>query len=131
MSAWRSVAAWMSRWVEDVAVALTRFASLFRMSRKVRLVEQGDGGFVMTRGGLSARPIGKPLHIEDAQIIGPVPQMLRGLLAGSQIDLVLKSSHFIFRSLELPARASEFLDGVVRAQIDRLTPWSPSEAVFG
>ena len=129
MSGWRSVVAWISRWVEDVAVALTRFTGLFRMSRKVRLVEQGDGGFVVTRGG--ARPVGEPLHIEDGQIVGPVPQTVRTLLAGSQIDLVLKPSRFIFRPLELPGRASEFLDGVVRAQIDRLTPWSSSEAVFG
>jgi general secretion pathway protein L len=131
MSGLRSVVAWLSRWIEDVAVALTRIAGLFRMSRKVQLIEQDDGGLVMTRAGRNARPLGEPLHIEDGQIVGPVPQKVRTLLAGSQIDLVLKSSRFIFRPLELPGRASEFLDGVVRAQIDRLTPWSPSEAVFG
>ncbi len=123
--------AWLSRWIDDVAVALTRVAGLFRSSRKVQLVEQGDGGFVMTRRGAPRRPVGEPLRIEDGQIVGPVPQRTQTLLAGSQIDLVLNSSRFIFRPLELPSRASEFLDGVVRAQIDRLTPWSPSEAVFG
>ncbi len=131
MSGLQSWIAWFSRWIDDAALALTRVAGLLRTSRKVRLVEQGDGGFVATRAGAPGTPVGEPLRIEDGEIVGPVSPTEQRLLAGSQIDLVLKSSRFIFRPLELPGRASEFLEGVVRAQIDRLTPWSPSEAVFG
>ena len=55
----------------------------------------------------------------------------RPFCTASRIELTLKRDRFLFRPFELPSRAAEFLDGVVRSQIDRLTPWSASEAAFG
>ena len=131
MSDFQSWVAGFSRWIDDAASALSRIAGLLRTTRKVRLVELEDGGFAMMRAGAHAKPVGGPLHIEDGQIAGPISPTQRTLLAGSQIDLMLKPSRFLFRPLELPSRAGEFLEGVVRAQIDRLTPWSAGEAAFG
>jgi len=52
-------------------------------------------------------------------------------LRGSRVELLLKSDHVLFRSLDFPRQAADFLDGMIRAQIDRLTPWSANDAVFG
>ena len=53
------------------------------------------------------------------------------MLKGSRVELAMRPDRFFFRAIELPRRATEFLDGVVRAQIDRITPWDAGEAVFG
>src|SRR5947199_4720094 len=53
------------------------------------------------------------------------------MLRGSRIDISLKSDRFLIRPFELPARGAAYLDGIVRSQIDRLTPWNADTAAFG
>jgi general secretion pathway protein L len=129
MNALQPMIAWLSRWIDDVASALLRIGEIVRFNRKVQLVEQSDGGFLIQTA--NKRSVGAPLRIDEGQFVGPVSAKTRAILAGSQIEVILKASRFIFRPLELPSRANEFLDGVVRAQIDRLTPWSQRDAAFG
>jgi len=133
MSRIRTIALWFSRLIDDVAASATAIGRSFRPSRKVQFVEQPDGAFVVQvqRKRLAARRLGQPLRIVDGRIDGAVKGRMAARIAGSQIDMVLLPHRFMFRPLELPRRASEFLDGIVRAQIDRLTPWSPGEAAFG
>src|SRR5207302_67670 len=95
--------------------------------RVVRLLEGDDGGFAVEAAG---RGENAPARIvfADGALSGP---NLAGLFRGSRVEIVLQPRRFLFRPLELPARAADFIEGIVRAQIDRLTPWSASEAVFG
>ena len=129
MNALQPIIAWLSRWIDDVASALLRISGIVRFSRKIRLVEQSDGDFLVQTA--NKRSLGAPLRIEEGAFVGPMSAKTRALLAGSQIEVVLQTSRFVFRPLELPRRANEFLDGVVRAQIDRLTPWNQRDAAFG
>jgi general secretion pathway protein L len=110
-----------SRWIDRVAAVIIALHARLSPSRAVELIEQDAGVFAVGASGSECVRIG-----EDG-IAGPMPEGL----AASRAELVLRPDRFVFRPLELPRRAGEFLDGIVRAQIDRLTPWSAGDAVFG
>ena len=125
--------AWISRWIDDAALGFLRVAGFLRPGRRIQLVEQTDGGFAPTqtdkRGCTTS--LGSPLYVEDNELVSSGLTKSQSLLVGSQVEVILAPSRFLFRELELPLRASEFLEGVVREQIDRLTPWRSTDAAFG
>lgn len=133
MFSYRAVAETTSRWLDRVTATIVEVIGCFRQKRAFQLVEQEDGSFVLQgapQGGPTGLPA-KPIRIVAGQIEETVSVQLAALLRGAQVELVLRPKHFMVRLIELPRRASEFLDGIVRAQIDRLTPWSIGEAAYG
>jgi general secretion pathway protein L len=120
------------RWIDAVAMTMAGTADRLTFSRKVALVEEEGGTFelrpVKQRSGNAPA---ERLQITNGRVTGPVSEKLAAMLRGSRAELRLRPTRFLFRPLELPRRASEFLGGVVRSQIDRLTPWSAGDAVFG
>ncbi len=122
-----------SIWIDSVAAAIVALGGWLSSSRKVELVESGDGVFALRDSGQSAGrddPT-QQVRIVDGQVVGPVGATLAGRLKAGRVELVLQPARFMFRPLELPARAADFLEGIVRSQVDRLTPWSAAEAAFG
>ena len=127
MKQFESIGAILSAWTGSVAAAMT--AGLDRMvsPRVVRLIEDDQGGFSL-EAAVKADNLPARIAFADGAFSAP---NLAPVLKGSRVEIVLQPTRFLFRPLELPARAADFLEGIVRAQIDRLTPWSASEAVFG
>jgi general secretion pathway protein L len=120
-------------WMDSVATTVNGGIASIRRSRKLRLIEEDVDTFKvdLAPDGKGASTSAERIRIIDGAIVGPVPQQLGEALQGGRIDLVLRSNRFLFRPLDLPKRAGEFLEGVVRSQIDRLTPWSAADAAFG
>ncbi|CAL8975172.1 hypothetical protein RHODGE_RHODGE_04106 [Rhodoplanes serenus] len=125
MTSLRPLLAPLSRWIDLVAATLVELVEQLSRRRAVRLVELEPGVFVAEDGG---RP---PPRLAETDLMGAPPLALRTLASRKTVALVLHPSRFLFRPLELPRQAADFLDGIVRSQIDRLTPWSVSEAAFG
>src|SRR5882757_2426617 len=127
MNLFQPIGATLSSWTGSVAAAIIATLDRIVSPRVVRLVEADDGGFTVEAAG-KAENVPSRLAFADGALSGP---NLEALFKGSRVEIVLQPKRFLFRPLELPARAADFLEGIVRAQIDRLTPWSASEAVFG
>jgi len=126
------IAAYFSRWIDATAAAVVSLLSSFRTSKTVRVIEEDGGSFVIQsdRNAPSGLPFER-VHVIDGKLAGAHPDSIIAMLDGTRAELQLRPARVLFRPLELPQRAAEFLAGVVRAQIDRLTPWTANDAVFG
>jgi general secretion pathway protein L len=126
MSSLSTLRAIFDAWTGTVAGAAVSGLERMVQPRLVRLVEGETGTFALE----ASKPenIPKEIAFEDGKFsYANLAQVVRGC----RIEIVLRPTRFLFRPLELPARAADFLEGIVRAQIDRLTPWNATDAVFG
>ena len=126
MSSLSTLHAIFDAWTGTVAGAAVSGLERMVQPRLVRLVEGETGTFALE----ASKPenIPKEIAFEDGKFsYANLAQVVRGC----RIEIVLRPARFLFRPLELPARAADFLEGIVRAQIDRMTPWNATDAVFG
>jgi general secretion pathway protein L len=122
-----------SAWIAAVALAVASITRRLMPQRQIWLVE-GDGDTFTAK----AAPVKKGAAVPDVSFrvsngrpIPSLPADWEAVLRGGRVEFLLKSDHVLFRSLDFPAQAVDFLDGMIRAQIDRLTPWAANDAVFG
>jgi general secretion pathway protein L len=132
MTSIQIVATVFSWWIDAVVRAISEPLRGFRSVRRIEIVEQGEGDFTMhllarAKGENSPDPC--RIQIADGAFTPPSAEWATAL-RGSRVELVLLPKHFLFRAFELPGRAAEYLDGIIRTQIDRLTPWSAGQAAY-
>jgi general secretion pathway protein L len=129
MNSFRQIGQILSRWLDCVAAWIVASYAKFASAPGVRLVEEGDGAFTLHGSGKGSAT--ERIRIVNGEVVAAGDGNAAAMLKASRAELVLQPGSFVFRPLELPRRAIEFLDGIVRAQIDRLTPWSAENAAFG
>jgi general secretion pathway protein L len=133
MSVMSEAKAVFEEWIAAVAGAVDSLIGRYAPRPQIELV--GGSGGVMTARLKSARK-GPPLadvsfRISNGQPAPSLPSDWQAAFRGSQVETELAPAHVLFRPLDFPRQAADFLDGMIRTQIDRLTPWSADEAAFG
>lgn len=120
-------------WIAAVARAINSVASRLMPQRKILLIEGDDSTFTAktTLGKKSAALPDVSFCVSNGRPNPSLPADWEATLRGSRVEILLEPGHVLFRSLDFPRRAVDFLDGMIRAQIDRLTPWTANDAVFG
>jgi general secretion pathway protein L len=118
------VRAILSDWLEELAAAFAEIGRRRRTRRTVLLRQEGQS-LVARR----AAKVGAPI----------VAAAVGERFAGEALDALRKSlvtfelgpSDFVTRRLTVPAQARDVLPGIVRNQIDRLSPWPAASVVYG
>ncbi len=120
-------------WIAAVANAVDAVAGQFVRSRRI-LLEEGEGGALTAKAiPMKNRPAlpDVSFHLDGGKPNPPLAADWVAAFRGSRVEAQLQSGRFMASRLDFPSQAGDFLDGMIRAQIDRLTPWTANDAVFG
>jgi general secretion pathway protein L len=120
-------------WIASVAGAID--SMIGRYAPRSQIVLGGESTGVLTAKLKSARQ-GPALsdisfRISNGRPSPPLPADWQAAFRGSRVEMDLAPAQVLFRPLDFPKQAADFLDGMIRTQIDRLTPWPAEDAVFG
>jgi general secretion pathway protein L len=124
---------WFEQWIAAVATAVDGVAGRFARTPHIQFEEGADGVFTVSAVGSKNNRALMPLSFRLAQNT-PQPALSEQWSAafdGSRVEVRLQSDHVVTRLLDFPSQAADFLDAMIRSQVDRLMPWANGDAVFG
>ena len=123
-----------SEWIAAVVVAVNMIRARLAPQRRV-LITEHDGGMFQASLIAGKEELAKTAEVSFRLHNGrpepALPENWHAALRGSRVEVLLRPGRVLFRVLDFPRQAADFLDGMIRAQIDRVTPWTAADAVFG
>jgi general secretion pathway protein L len=120
-------------WIAAVTGAVESVAGRVVRPRRILLHESDDGvltACMMPSRNQPALPDAS-FRIDGVRTNPQLPADWVAAFRGSRVEAQLPSSQVMACRLDFPGQAGDFLDGMIRAQVDRLTPWNVNDAVFG
>jgi len=122
-------AAWIAAVVAAVHAVTTRIVP----QRRILLIEGDADSFTarVTSAGKGAVLPETNFRLSGGRVEPAFSEGWKAALRGGHISVLMRPDQFLFRDVDFPKAATDFLHGMIRAQIDRLTPWPAGEALFG
>jgi len=122
-----AIIAVLKRWVEVLAMLLLGWRE-HRRSQRITMISEENGELLVRQAGpdkgADAKSRSKVLSAATAKRVARAAR-------GRYVILTLAADKIVTRRLNVPAQAREFLSGIVRNQIDRLSPWPAGEVMYG
>ncbi len=131
------------RWIDVLAAMLFAWREMWR-ARSSLFVRPTNDGFVVHKAGVRRDSLLRIVPQTDGPEAAPDTSVLATIPAGASapdevrraarsglILLELADDDVVKRRISVPAQAREFLPGIVRNQVDRLSPWQADQAVYG
>jgi general secretion pathway protein L len=120
-------------WIAAVTAAIETIATRIVPQRRILLVEGEPENFTarVTSSGKGASLPQASFRLVHGRPERALNHEWQAAFRGSRVEVVMRPDQTLFRSVDFPKAAADFLERMVRAQIDRLTPWSAADAVFG
>jgi general secretion pathway protein L len=120
-------------WITAVSGAVEAVAGRVVRSRQILLDEGEDGVFTARTIPAKNAPAlpDASFRFEGGRPNPTLSADWAAAFRGSRIEAQLPSDQVMACRLDFPGQAGDFLDGMIRTQVDRLTPWTINDAVFG
>jgi Tfp pilus assembly protein PilN len=127
----------LRRWIEVLTAAYFAWREALR-ARQVLTVACENGRFMVRRSrpdhGNGVRH-GQPNEPQEKLAVltagAPIPAEVTRAARTALIVLELPADLVVVRRITVPVQAREFLAGIVRNQIERLSPWHADQVVYG
>jgi general secretion pathway protein L len=115
----------LQQWIEILAAMLREVLETWR-SRRSYAITRDDNGLVVGHGGMDNSAV--------VATIAPGMQAPAEFIRAARrrfVTFELPTDEVAVQRISVPARAEEFLAGIVHNQIERLSPWQGDQVAYG
>jgi general secretion pathway protein L len=130
----------LRRWIEVLAATYFAWRDAWRSQRTLVITHESNR-FVLCKApsdiGSTTRQKAPDEQEEERQVLAvltagePASDEISRVAHRGIVVLEIPSKNVVVRRIAVPVQAREFVAGIIRNQIDRLSPWHSDQAVYG